>query len=147
MKKFIFITTVIMMTVQVQAAELPAEKIVEQANQQWNHAFNEGNIEQLVNLYSTEAVLSPANGAVLEGHDNIEQLFTGFKQNGVHNHQIEIVDITATEQQITQVAYWQAEGVNADSQVIKFGGVLMLTLEQNESGEWQVQSHVWNMAP
>lgn len=147
MKKIIFISTLILMSMQANAAELSAEKIVERANQKWNQAFNEGNIEKLVSLYSAEAVLSPANGKVLEGHDSIEQLFNGFKQNGVHNHQIDIVDVTATDKQITQVAYWQAEGVNAENQAVNFGGVLMLTLEQNEAGQWQVQSHVWNMAP
>lgn len=147
MKKFMLITTAVLMSMQAQAADLTPEKVVEKANQQWNHAFNKGNIDQLVDLYSTEATLSPGNGAVLEGHDNIAQLFTGFKQNGVHNHQIETIDVIASDDQITQVAYWQAEGVNADNQAIKFGGVLMLTLEQNASDEWQVASHVWNMAP
>lgn len=147
MKKIVFISTLMMIAAQINAAELTAENVVEQANQKWNHAFNEGNIQQLVGLYSTEAVLSPANGAVLEGHDKIEKLFTSFKQNGVHSHQIETVSVNATDEQISQVAYWQAEGINADNQAIKFGGVLMLTLVQDESGDWQVQSHVWNMAP
>jgi len=147
MKQLILITTAALMSMQAHAAELTPEKVVEQANQQWNHAFNEGKIDQLVDLYSADAIMSPGNGAVLEGHDAIEQLFTGFKQNGVHNHQIENINVIANDDQITQVAYWQAEGINADNQAIKFGGVLTLTLQQNESNQWQIESQVWNMAP
>ncbi len=147
MKQLLVFTAALLMSVQVHAEALTPAKIVEQANHQWNAAFNEGNVEKLAELYATDATLSPGNGAVLAGRDAIKELFAGFKSNGVHNHAIESVDVIATDEQITQVAYWQAEGVNADNEAVKFGGVLMLSLKQDESGQWQVQSHVWNMAP
>jgi ketosteroid isomerase-like protein len=123
------------------------QQIVDNANQAWNQALNQGKLNELVNLYDAEATVSPGNGTLLKGHDAIRTLFSGFIDNGVHNHQIETVDIIAADTQITQVGYWQAEGVNAEQQAVKFGGVLVTVLEQNEAGEWQLQSHVWNAAP
>lgn len=123
------------------------ENIVSQANQQWNQALNQGKLNELVALYDRDASVSPGNGKLLQGHEAISNLFSGFIDNGVHNHQIETVDIIAADKQITQIGYWQAEGVDAEQNPVKFGGVLVTVLEQNEAGEWQLQSHVWNAAP
>lgn len=127
-------------------AESP-ENIVKQANQQWNQALNQGKLNKLVALYGEEATVSPGNGQLLEGHEAISNLFSGFIKNGVHNHQIETVDIIAADKQITQVGYWQADGVDAEQQPLSFGGVLVTVLVQNDAGEWQLQSHVWNATP
>jgi len=127
-------------------ADNPSQ-IVANANQQWNDALNGGKLDSLVSLYAEQATVSPGNGAVLTGHDEIQELFGSFISNGVHNHQIDTVQVVASEEQITQIGYWKAEGFDANKQAIKFGGVLVTVLQQNAEGEWQLQSHVWNMAP
>ena len=124
-----------------------ANQIVAKANQQWNAALNGGKLDSLVSLYAEHATVSPGNGVVLTGHEEIQNLFGSFITNGVHNHQIDTVQVVASGEQITQIGYWKAEGVDADQQAIKFGGVLVTVLQQNADGEWQLQSHVWNMAP
>ncbi len=144
--KQLFVAMTAMSLSAAVLAESP-ETIVSQANQQWNQALNQGKLNELVALYATDASVSPGNGKLLEGHEAISNLFSGFIDNGVHNHQIETVDIIAAENQITQIGYWQAEGVDAEQKPVTFGGVLVTVLEQNDAGEWQLQSHVWNAAP
>ena len=122
------------------------QHIVEKANKQWNHALNHGQLDELIAFYSQTATVSPGNGNLLKGHDAIRKLFSGFIENRVHNHQIETVDIIANDTQITQVGYWQAESVDAKHQPIKLSGVLVTVMEENDAGEWQLQSHVWNSA-
>lgn len=124
-----------------------ANEIVAKANQQWNAALNGGKLDSLVSLYAEHATVSPGNGVVLTGHEEIQNLFGSFITNGVHNHQIDTVQVVASGEQITQIGYWKAEGVDAEQQAIEFGGVLVTVLQQNADGEWQLQSHVWNMAP
>ncbi|MTI64434.1 DUF4440 domain-containing protein [Methylophaga sp.] len=144
--KQVFVTMAALTLSGAVMADSPAS-IVSNANQQWNQALNQGKLNELVALYETDATVSPGNGSLLEGHEAIRNLFSGFIDNGVHNHQIETVDIIAADKQITQIGYWQAEGVDAEQQPVSFGGVLVTVLEQNEAGEWQLQSHVWNAAP
>ena len=122
------------------------QHIVEKANEQWNKALNNGELDKLVDLYDQAATVSPGNGALLEGQDAIKTLFSGFIENGVHDHKIETIDIIASEGLITQVGYWEAKGFDADQQIIKFGGVLITVLKKNASDEWLLQSHVWNVA-
>ncbi|WP_438970379.1 YybH family protein [Methylophaga sp.] len=147
MRNIFVIAAVLIMSFQVNAAELLPQNIVKNANQQWNSALNDGKIDRLVTLYAEDATLSPGNGEVLKGHAEIEKLFAGFIQNGVHNHQIETIDVMATDKQITQLAYWQANGVDAEQNTVQFGGVLGIVFEKNNADEWKMKSHIWNTKP
>ena len=145
MKNLLIVMTTLILSGTVLAEN--SQDIVENANQKWNHALNQGQLDKLVSLYDETATVSPGDGTLLEGHDAIRTLFSSFIQNGVHDHKIETIDIIASEGLITQVGNWQAEGVDAELQPIKFGGVLVTVLEENDAGEWQLKSHVWNSAP
>ena len=145
MKKMLMMMTALLISTSAMAADKAAD-VVEKANQQWNEAFNQADAAKLATFYADMATLSPGNGAVLTGPDAIEELFSGFFDNGVHSHQIETIDVMTSGKQITQVGYWQAEGKNAEQENISFGGVLVIVLQQNNAGEWEILSHVWNMA-
>lgn len=146
MKKLLIATTAAFAMSGAAFAQSP-EQVVADANKQWDQALNQGNIDKLVSFYTESATVSPGNGAVLSGHEDIRSLFGGFIENSVHNHQIRTVDVMADDKQITQLGHWQAEGVNAEGQAISFGGVLVTVLKQNAAGKWELQSHVWNAAP
>jgi uncharacterized protein (TIGR02246 family) len=145
MKKLFLILFSLLLAAPVMA-QSPADTVAK-ANSQWNAALNGGDIDALMAIYTDNATLSPGNGKILEGKAAIRELLSGFINNGVHNHQIETSAVYAADKQITQVGYWHAEGVDADNQATKFGGVLVTVLQQNDEGQWQLQSHVWNMAP
>lgn len=127
------------------AANSDDVKVVQQANQRWNDAFNSSNSEVLAGLYSETATLSPGNGEVLVGRLEIAGLFQSFFDNGVHNHSIDPVAVYREHNQIVQVGKWRAEAVDDKQQKTSFGGVLVTVLQQ-KNGEWQLRSHVWNMA-
>lgn len=146
MKKIWMMMTALVISTSAVAGD-KASEVVEKANQQWNQAFNQANAAKLATFYADKATVSPGNGAVLTGPAAAEELFSGFFDNGVNNHQIETIDVISSGKQITQVGYWQAEGKNAEQEAISFGGVLVIVLQQNAAGEWEIQSHVWNMAP
>lgn len=122
-----------------------ALKIVATVNTTWNNTFNNGDSTALASLYTENATLSPGNGEVLAGQEQISGLFKSFIDNGVHNHTIETIEAYRDNKQIVQLGKWKAEGVNDKQEAISFGGVLMTVLEQNSDGVWLTRSHVWNM--
>ena len=65
---------------------------------------------------------------------------------GINNHQIETVASYASEGQISQLANWSADVENEAGETVTYQGVLMTVLQQDADGEWQVASHIWNMA-
>ncbi len=127
------------------AHEHDAKEIVASVNTTWNNTFNSGDSTALAKLYSKDATLSPGNGEVLVGQQQIGGLFKSFIDNGVHNHSIEIINAHRENNQIVQLGRWQADGVNEQKEVITFGGVLITVIKQNSGGQWLTQSHVWNM--
>jgi uncharacterized protein (TIGR02246 family) len=150
MKKFLSMLTLCSCIVggtvgSAMAEEIDVKATVESANATWNNTFNSGDSTKLATLYAGDALLSPGNGQVLKGREQIAELFKSFIDNGVHNHTIETVSTYHDGNQIVQVANWNAQGVNEQKETISFGGVFMSVLEQNEDGDWVAKSHVWNM--
>ena len=127
------------------ASDDSAEKILQSVNDKWNTTFNSGDSTMLATLYTENATLSPGNGEVLVGQEQISGLFKSFIDNGVHNHTIETIEAYRDNKQIVQLGKWRAEGVNDKQEAISFGGILMTVIEQNSDGIWLTRSHVWNM--
>jgi len=127
------------------ANEDETTKILDSVNATWNTTFNRGDSSALAALYTEDATLSPGNGEVLVGQQQIVNLFKSFIDNGVHNHSIETVNAYRNHEQVVQIAKWQADGVNDKKEAITFGGVLMTVMKQDSDGKWLTQSAVWNM--
>lgn len=129
-----------------QQSTVDANAIIENANSNWNAAFNAKDIEKLTAIYAEQATLSAGDGKVLAGREQIADLFQSFFDNGLHNHQIETVATYASKGQISQLANWSADVENEAGETVTYKGVLMTVLQKNADGEWQVASHIWNMA-
>lgn len=127
------------------ANEDDTTKILGSVNATWNATFNSGDSNALAALYTENGTLSPGNGEILVGREQISGLFKSFFDNGVHNHSIETTEAYRDNKQIVQLGKWRAEGVNDKQEAISFGGVLMTVIEQNPDGVWLTRSHVWNM--
>lgn len=127
------------------ANEDDTASILASVNATWNTTFNSGDSAKLAALYAEDATLSPGNGEVLVGHQQIGHLFKSFMDNGVNNHSIETINAYRKDNQIVQLGRWQADGINDKKESITFGGVLMTVIEQDSDGKWLTQSHVWNM--
>lgn len=128
------------------AGEIDLKAAVSELNVQWNAALNSGNAKALAALYAEDATLSPGNGKTLMGRAAIEQLFQSFVDNGVHNHTLEIVQVSGDEHCIAQVAKWSANGAEKDGIKPSFGGITMNVLTRDKQGKWQSRAHVWNVA-
>jgi uncharacterized protein (TIGR02246 family) len=119
--------------------------IIEAANTEWNKALNSGNVKGLAALYTENATLSPGDGKTLVGRAEIENLFKGFVDGGVHNHALEVIEVGGADKMIYQVAKWSAQGAEANGKKPSFGGITTSILEQNLDGNWLARTHIWNV--
>jgi len=119
--------------------------IIEAANTEWNKALNSGNVKGLAALYTENAILSPGNGKTLVGRAEIENLFKGFVDGGVHNHTLEIIEVGGSDKMIYQVARWSAQGAETNGETPSFGGITTSILEQSSDGNWLARAHIWNV--
>jgi uncharacterized protein (TIGR02246 family) len=133
-------------TQETEAFSDNPKAIIEAANAEWNEALNSGNIKDLAALYTENATLSPGNGKTLVGRAEIENLFQGFVEAGVHNHTLEVIEVGSSGKLIYQVAKWSAQGAETNGETPTFGGITTSILEADSEGKWLARSHVWNMA-
>jgi len=129
-----------------EQSAVDANMVIDDANASWNKAFNAKDIEALSSLYIEEATLSAGDGKVLAGREQIAGLFQSFFDNGLHNHQITSIASYSSKGQISQLANWSADVENEAGETITYQGVLMTVLQKNADDEWQLASHIWNMA-
>lgn len=145
--KWIAATTfVAALTACGDSTPVDSQAVVENANASWNEAFNAADSATLAELYAEDATLSAGDGKVLNGDEEIAALFQSFFDNGLHNHQIDTIATYTAQGQISQLANWSADVDNEAGETVTYQGVLMTVLQQNADGEWQVASHIWNMA-
>lgn len=129
-----------------EQSAVDANEVIDDANTSWNKAFNAQDIEALSNMYIEQATLSAGDGKVLAGREQIAGLFQSFFDNGLHNHQITSIASYSSKGQISQLANWSADVENETGETVTYQGVLMTVLQKNADDEWQVASHIWNMA-
>ncbi|NQZ53462.1 MAG: DUF4440 domain-containing protein [Piscirickettsiaceae bacterium] len=145
--KVMLITPLIVSSSFVSAdIEINDRQLVEQLNQNWNNLFNSGDAHAVAQLYSETAILSPGNGQALNGRVEIETLFKSFVDNGVHAHQITVIDSFRDGNTLYQISNWSASGKEQEGVIPSFGGIVTLISKLNEQGEWKVQLHSWNLA-
>jgi uncharacterized protein (TIGR02246 family) len=119
--------------------------LFEAANAKWDKALNSGNTKSLVALYTENAIISPGNGKTLVGRAQIENLFKGFVDGGVHNHILDIIEVGDSDKTIFQVARWSAQGAESKGEIPSFGGISTSILELNSDGNWLTRLHIWNI--
>ncbi len=130
---------------KTEEAKVNPANTIEAANAKWNKALNSGNVKELAALYTENATLSPGNGKTIVGRAEIENLFKGFVDGGVHNHTLEIIEVGGTGKMIYQVAKWKAQGAEANGKTPSFGGITTSVLEQGSDGNWLTRTHIWNV--
>ena len=128
----------------VSAADPNVRTVVTGLNSSWNEAFNKGDASAVAALYDEKATLSAGDGKTLVGRSEIEKLFKGFIDGGVHKHTIDIVQVFGNGDFAYEVATWSAKGREKDGKEPAFGGVLTNVFERGTDGKWKSVSHVWN---
>ncbi len=139
-------TLTIACTQQTEESIGDKSAIVAAANLEWNKALNSGDAKGLAALYAENAILSAGDGKTLVGRAEIENLFQGFVDSGVHNHTLEVIEVGGSGKMIYQIAKWNAQGAETDGEKPSFGGITTNVLEQNADGKWLARSHIWNVA-
>lgn len=138
-------TLIVACSQKTEEAKVNPAYTIEAANAKWNKALNSGNVKALAGLYTENATLSPGNGKTIVGRAEIENLFKGFVDGGVHNHTLEIIEVGGTGKMIYQVAKWKAQGAETNGKTPSFGGITTSVLEQGSDGKWLTRTHIWNV--
>jgi uncharacterized protein (TIGR02246 family) len=131
---------------QSQAEDSPRQ-IAESAAAQWNAAFAKGKVEEILALYTDNAILLQPNGKVSRGTGQIRAFWRNLIEQG--EFAMEVVDVRNSGEGII-VATAKLSDIKVlpspEPQVMKyrFGGVLQSVLRRQPDGSWKSQVQRWN---
>jgi uncharacterized protein (TIGR02246 family) len=112
-------------------------------NQRWDAAFNRGDAAALAALYDEQGAVLPAGGNAALGSAQIEALFAGAIDQGLHNHRIELHAVIGDSEVATQRGRWSAQA-NGEGGLQTFSGHLTMVYRRQPDRSWRLITHIWN---
>lgn len=127
-----------------QAAE-DVRQIAESSIAKWNAAFARGKVDEILSLYTDNAMLVQPNGSVSKSIDEIRAFWQMLIQKGVYA--MDVVDVRS-EKDDTIVATTKLSDIKtlqSPPQVMKYryDGVLYSVLKRQADGSWKAQVQQW----
>ena len=108
-------------------------------NRQFEDAARNGDVGRLASLYTADAMVLPPDGPVVQGRDNIKQMWATVAQ------QIGLKDVrlsTVNFEQAGDTGYEVGEATlstGTGTVVVKF-----VVVWKKESGQWRLHRDIWN---
>jgi ketosteroid isomerase-like protein len=124
-----------------------SRQIAESAAAQWNKAFEHGKVDEILALYTDNAILLQPNGQVSRGTGQIRTFWQNLIAQG--EFALDVVDVRDSGEG-TIVTTAKLSDVKTlptpERQVLKygFGGLLQIVLRRQPDGTWKSQVQRWN---
>ncbi|MEF2554590.1 nuclear transport factor 2 family protein [Aurantimonas sp. A2-1-M11] len=117
-----------------------SEDDVNAAYQSWNAAFNSGDAGKVGATYTDDAVFLPPTHDVIEGPEKIQEFFNGLFEAGVTEHNLEVIRVMDSGDQIIAAARWSAKGGDGAD----IGGIATHVFQKQEDGSLKLMLHTFN---
>ena len=124
-----------------------ARQIAERTAAQWNAAFARGGLEDILALYSDNAMLLQPNGAVSRGPGEIRDFWAKLIRQG--DYAMDVIE-ASHEHAGTIVATVRFSDVktlpNGGQETMRYsyGGLIYSVLRQQADGSWKAEVQRWN---
>ena len=107
-----------------------------QVHESFERAFNDRDIDALMELYEPDAVLIPQPGQTAAGHAQIREALNGFL---ALNGPINMTNLGAVDGPDVSlvVGRWTLEGTGPDGQPIHLGGLAADVVHKGTDGAWR----------
>lgn len=133
-------------TAQAESA-MDAMQIAREQNKEWNRLFNTEQADKLARLYAEDALVSPANGEVIEGRSAIRDLFKGYIESGLDKHRLTVIKAGGSDDWFYEVAEWRVTGAPENAVIPLYKGIVTIVFRRGDDGDWYIRSHTWNQEP
>ena len=108
----------------------------EQVHPLFEQAFNDGDLDALMELFEPDAVFVAQPGQVVSGHDQIREGLTAFLATGGTMRISHIATVAGPD---TALVYqrWVLEGNGPDGQPLNMGGLISDVVRRGDDNNWR----------
>lgn len=133
--------------IQAQAGVDDARQVAEANIAQWNQAFANGRVDDIVSLYAANAMLVQPDGTVSKSPDQIRAFWQALidKKSGVVSIGIEDAKGETDGTIITRTTLSDIKTLRNTQQVMKYNydGILYSVLKRQGDGSWKAVVQQW----
>lgn len=113
---------------------------------EWNQAFADGKVDEIVSLYTTDAILVQPNGKVSRDPGEIRNFWRTLIDQGAFK--IDIVDVKGEKDDtiVTTTTLSDMKTLQDSHQTLRYhyDGVLYSVLKRQSDGSWKAQVQQWS---
>ena len=127
--------------------EPAARQIAEAAAAQWNAAFAQGRVEDVLSLYAADALLLQPNGTVAHGAGQIRDFWQQLMRQGAYAMDVLDVRRELDGTIVTRIRFSDVKSmpsVRPQTMKYRYGGVIYSVLRQQSDGRWKAEVQRWD---
>lgn len=111
--------------------------------QQWDSAFNAGDMTKLASFYSADGSVVPAGGARVDGNSDIAGFFSGLRDKGFSDHAIAVDKVVTKGDAAVATGSWKLSGPGDNGGKQQYSGNWVNVLARTGQ-DWHIVLHTWN---
>lgn len=106
--------------------------------------FAAGEISELGDLYTENAVMLPPSSEILSSQEAIQRYWNDLREIGVYDYSIYAVEQNIDGNVAYTTALWEAKRKTANGEDITFDGNISNVYEKQNDGSWKIKLQSWN---
>ena len=106
--------------------------------------FKTGEISEMVDLYTSNAVMLPPSSEILSNTESIKNYWDNLRQVGVVDYSIYQVALNIEGDLAYETALWEARRKTIDGNVITMDGNISSLFVKQDDGQWKIKLQSWN---
>jgi uncharacterized protein (TIGR02246 family) len=136
------------LSASVAAAIAGPREVAEAAAAQWNEAFRKGRVEDILSLYTENAMLLQPSGRVSRTPKEIKEFWQRLIERKNGEYRIDVVDarIETDGSIVTTLQLARRQSLYNSGQTVKYNqdGELQSVFRRQTDGTWKAQVQRWN---
>lgn len=132
----------------VAAAMADPREIAEPTAAEWNEAFRKGRIQDILSLYTENAIVLQPSGQVSRSPREISGFWQGLIEKKSGEYRVAVVDARAGQDGsvVTTLQFSRQQSLSRSGRTMKYNydGELLSVFKRQPDGTWKAQPQRWN---
>lgn len=146
MKKFnyMFFISILLISSSGLSARADTVSDIEALNLALTKTFESGELSEMADLYTQNAVMLPPSSEILSNQKDIKGYWDNLRKIGVYDYSIYAVNHDIEGDVAYTTALWEAKRKVTNGDVITMDGNISNVYEKQKDGSWKIKLQSWN---
>jgi ketosteroid isomerase-like protein len=141
------ISIILFFTIIPAFAQISDEEAIEEKTKSFYIAYNMGDVTKIGGIYTINAIAMPPNQLKIEGQNDIVDLWKNYINLEIRQLEFTPEEVVVSNMVAYQIGKYSMIAPDPLSGSVEVGGQYVMIWNKDNSGEWFIYRHIWNIAP